>query len=160
MDKNTSLGERVGEERRRLGKTQEELASACHTSRKTMGNIEGGKNAPGAEILSAMAQLGADVQYILTGTRSENLYKVAEEQGEYKVKPDLARTREVDPGVLQGVIAGVKEYLNESGIKMSAAKETELVMLLLDFMNAENVQDKSAVREMVSKVIEFKYKRR
>jgi hypothetical protein len=35
-----------------------------------------------------------------------------------------------------------------------------LRMLVLDFKNMENIQDKSAVHEAVTKVIEFKFKRR
>lgn len=82
-----------------MGKTQEELAAACGTSRKTIGNIERDVHAPGAEILSVLARLGADIQYILTGVRSANLDKVAEEAGTYNKEPQggrgLSREEEV-----------------------------------------------------------------
>jgi transcriptional regulator with XRE-family HTH domain len=157
-DNKNSLGNRLAEERGRLGLTQQDLAKTSDSTRESVGKYERDVNVPGGEALKAFARLGMDVQYILTGVRSLNLYRVAEEDPP-KYRPEPTK-KQVDPEVLQGVIAGVKEYLNETGRELSPAKEAELVMLLLDFMNAENVQNKSAVREAVAKVIEFKYKRR
>jgi transcriptional regulator with XRE-family HTH domain len=158
-EKNISgVGGRIAEERQRLGKTQDEIADLCGVTRRTIGNIEREENAAGGTLLACLAKTGFDIQYVLTGVRSLNLYRVAEEEPP-KYRPEPTK-KQVDPEVLQGVIAGVKEYLNETGRELSPAKEAELVMLLLDFMNAENVQNKSQVREAVAKVIEFKYKRR
>ena len=152
-----SVGKRCLEERERLGLSRAIVAESCGKTPQAIGEYERGVSYPGSEALLGFVKLGMDVQYILTGVRSVNLYQVAEEAPKYRVEPTK---KQVDPEVLQAVIAGVKEYLNETGRELSPAKETELVMLLLDFMNAESVQNKSAVREAVAKVIEFKYKRR
>lgn len=154
------FGSRLREEREKIGLSQPALAEQLGVSKQTVQNWEGtgGRATPmPSDKLDICAKLAMDVQYIITGTRSANLLRVAEEDApKYRAEPVK---KQVDPEVLQGVIAGVKEYLNDTGRTLSPAKETELVMLLLDFMNAENVQNKSSVREAVAKVIEFKFKR-
>ena len=42
----------------------------CGIQRETWNRYEKGLNAPGTEVLAAIAQAGADVNYILTGQRS------------------------------------------------------------------------------------------
>ena len=61
---------RLKEERERLKLTQAELAERCGVSREIWGKYERGQAAPGGEVLFALAQVGADVQYIITGKRS------------------------------------------------------------------------------------------
>lgn len=93
-----STGARLEEERVRLGKTQDGLASEVGVNRRTIGRIERDETPPAGDLLSAIAALGFDVQYIITGVRSENLYKVAEPMAEYKTgtrKGALAKDEEV-----------------------------------------------------------------
>jgi len=54
-------------ERKRLGLSQASLAERCGVSREQMGKYERGVNAPGGEFLFSFAELGGDVQYVLTG---------------------------------------------------------------------------------------------
>ncbi len=75
------------EERVRLGLSQMALAEALGVTKWTVINYEkaGGRGTPiPADLLSACARLGMDVQYILTGVRSSNLNRVAEESGTYR----------------------------------------------------------------------------
>lgn len=95
---NMSIGARFEEERVRMGKTQDVLANDVGVNRRTIGRIESGETPPAGDLLSVIAQLGFDIQYILTGIRSENLYKVAEPRAEYKTdarKGALAKDEEV-----------------------------------------------------------------
>ena len=55
------------EERKRLRLNQAEIAGKCGVSREIWGRYERGTAVPGGEVLKALADLGADVQYILTG---------------------------------------------------------------------------------------------
>lgn len=64
-----SIGERLREERESLGMTQEQLADALSVTKKTQGIYERGQRSPNAEYLSALADIGCDVLYILTGVR-------------------------------------------------------------------------------------------
>lgn len=65
-----SLGARLKSERLRFGKSQAEMGLAMGVERETWGRYELGKLRPGIDVLRAMAELGADVPYILTGQRA------------------------------------------------------------------------------------------
>lgn len=67
-----NIFERLREERKRLGKTQEEFAVIAGVTRVpyTAWEKSGGPS-PSANNLAALASAGADVLYILTGQRSQ-----------------------------------------------------------------------------------------
>lgn len=86
--KSSSPG-RLKEERTRLGLSQSALAESLGVTKWTVINYErpGGRGTPiPADLLSACARLGMDVQYILTGVPSSNMNRVAEEAGAYRVE--------------------------------------------------------------------------
>ena len=64
------IGERLREERERLGLNQTDFAAVGGVGRKTQFNYESGERAPDGAYLAAIAAAGADVLYILTGQRS------------------------------------------------------------------------------------------
>ncbi len=64
------LNERLTEERERLGYTQVQLAKLTGVSKTTQNYYDTGKRSPTADYLEAIAALGADVLYIVTGTRT------------------------------------------------------------------------------------------
>lgn len=94
-----NVGGRIAEERERLGKTQTEFAAAAGVGRASQQNYEANRRYPDATYLEAVAALGADVQYILTGVRSANLHQVAEGRGAYRAEKKgsgaLSREEEV-----------------------------------------------------------------
>jgi len=65
-----SIGERLREERERLGFNQTDFAGLGEASLRSQIEWEKGKAFPNAKVLSAIAAAGADVQYILTGMRA------------------------------------------------------------------------------------------
>lgn len=65
-----SIGARIKEERQRLGLNQTEFAALAGSSRRAQVKWEGDETAPNGSALAALAQAGADVNYILTGERS------------------------------------------------------------------------------------------
>ncbi len=65
-----SIGSRLREVREELKKNQTEFAGLAGATRQTQSNYEKGERAPDAIYLAAIADAGADVQYILTGVRS------------------------------------------------------------------------------------------
>ena len=97
----TSLFDRLKEERKRLGLTQAEAAALAPVQRETWGRYESGALAPGMEVLEAFALAGADVQYVLTGTRG---YDPAP-----SLKPDedvlLDAYRALEPSMRRRVLA-------------------------------------------------------
>ena len=70
---NAQNGLYLKEERERLGLTQQEMADASGVRREMLSKYERGVAAPGADIFVALARLGADLIYILTGQRSPSV---------------------------------------------------------------------------------------
>ena len=68
--KNKMISTRLQEERKRLGLTQEAVATQLGATKRSVINWEGGAALPGAEVLARYAAAGADVLYILTGQRA------------------------------------------------------------------------------------------
>ena len=69
--------DRLREERVRLGFNQDEIASICGVSRVMWGKYERDISEPTSSVLSALANAGADVTYILTGVRTQALPEVS-----------------------------------------------------------------------------------
>ncbi|VVD97663.1 XRE family transcriptional regulator [Pandoraea communis] len=63
------IGNRLKEERKRLGLNQEGFASLASVSRRAYAEWEAGNTFPTAQQLGAFASAGADIQYIVTGER-------------------------------------------------------------------------------------------
>lgn len=65
-----TIGERLKEERERLGFTQPAFAGLAETTKKSQIDYEKDLTQPKAGYLAVIAKVGADVQYIVTGERS------------------------------------------------------------------------------------------
>lgn len=65
-----TIGERLREERDRMGLTQGALADLIGQSKKSQMRYEGGQRSPDGNYLAALSDAGADVTYILTGVRT------------------------------------------------------------------------------------------
>jgi transcriptional regulator with XRE-family HTH domain len=68
-----NFGERLKEERKRLGLNQGQLADRAGTTNVAQSRYESGDRSPDWGYLSAVAQVGVDVLYVLTGQRSSAL---------------------------------------------------------------------------------------
>lgn len=67
------MGIRLVEERTRLGYSQANFAHQTEVNRETLRLNELGRSGISAEFLGRAAQLGVDVQYVITGIRSQSL---------------------------------------------------------------------------------------
>lgn len=65
------LNVRLKSERTRLGLTQPEFAEAAGAKKRTLIDWEKGVSSPTAMQLSALAEIGVDVLFVLTGLRTE-----------------------------------------------------------------------------------------
>lgn len=61
------VAKRLREERTRLGLSQAAFAECGGVSKVSQFNYESGRRKPGADYLAAVATLGVDVYYVLTG---------------------------------------------------------------------------------------------
>lgn len=66
---NKSLCERLKDERKRLRLSQAEAASRSGVQRETWSRYESGAMQPGTDVWVALALMGADLHYILSGER-------------------------------------------------------------------------------------------
>ncbi|WP_312272367.1 helix-turn-helix transcriptional regulator [Pseudomonas sp.] len=64
-----SLGDRLRKERERLKLSQDEMGQVGGVNRNTQGKYEKGDRNPDSAYLSALANVGVDVLYVLTGQR-------------------------------------------------------------------------------------------
>jgi transcriptional regulator with XRE-family HTH domain len=64
------IGNRLRSERERLGLNQEDFAERGQVRRNTQSNYEKGDRSPDANYLAAIAAMGVDVQYVITGVRA------------------------------------------------------------------------------------------
>lgn len=65
-----NYGERLKGERTRLAMSQTQFAAVAGVGKTTQINYESGNRAPDVAYLAAVARIGVDVQYIVTGVRS------------------------------------------------------------------------------------------
>lgn len=63
------ISDRLKEERKRLGLTQTDMATAGGVQISAQSNYEKGTRRPDSDYLAAIANAGADVLYIVTGNR-------------------------------------------------------------------------------------------
>ncbi|MEB3437891.1 helix-turn-helix transcriptional regulator [Pseudomonas sp. A2] len=64
-----AIGDRLKEERSRLGLSQTDLATVGGVGKTTQINYEKGERSPDATYLSAVADKGVDVLYVVTGEK-------------------------------------------------------------------------------------------
>lgn len=67
-----SIGDRIKEEREKLGYSQEAFANAGGVSKRSQIMYEQNKTEVGAGYFSKIVEIGADIQYILTGKKIED----------------------------------------------------------------------------------------
>jgi transcriptional regulator with XRE-family HTH domain len=65
-----NIGDRLKEERVRLGYSQADFGELAGITKTTQFNYEKGSRSPDAAYLAAIASVGADVLYVLTGQRT------------------------------------------------------------------------------------------
>lgn len=65
-----NIGDRLREERVRLGLNQADFAALAGVAKTTQFNYEKGERSPDAEYLAATAEKGVDVLYVVSGRRT------------------------------------------------------------------------------------------
>lgn len=65
----SEMGDRLRQERKRLGWSQNEMGALGGVAANAQGKYESGDRVPRADYLAALADAGVDVLYVLTGRR-------------------------------------------------------------------------------------------
>ncbi len=121
MSKYLHIGERLREERERLGFSQTALAAIGGAGRKTQFNYETGERVPDGEYFSEIFKVGADIHYILTGEPSGTRLSVDEQML-------LTGYRLLDGRGKQGVLAFIHGANAEPALPGQAKKSGKVVI--------------------------------
>lgn len=104
----TTTGQRLREERERLGLSQSALALIAGVGKSTQINYEGDKRRPDSDYLEAVADSGVDVLYVVTGGR-------ASANGAAASVGDAAMMGRALGGEPVGVLGAVSAHLSSDG---------------------------------------------
>lgn len=126
------IGERLREERVRLGMNQDDFAEVGGVQRRAQGNYERGERAPDADYLARIAERGADVLFIVTGVRALT---------ERDLDADLDRYGKA--------WETLEMALEAAGRELSPAKKRKAVDALFKASKAEIAMDQSKLTELV-----------
>jgi transcriptional regulator with XRE-family HTH domain len=121
------LGDRIAEERKRLGLNQDEFADVAGVKRRAQSLYENGHRSPDSDYLTRIAAAGADIVYILTGERG----------------PAAAGQAWQTMGA-----EGMAQGIGDGGAEYRAVRPAEAAILdLLEGLDDEAVRDIQAVAE-------------
>ncbi|NTY35655.1 helix-turn-helix domain-containing protein [Burkholderia diffusa] len=97
------IGARLKEERMRIGLSQAEIAALGGLSNKTQLGYESDVRSPDANYLAALAKVGVDVQYVITGERAA---QSALPQDVVDVVDSFLQLNDIGRAAIQGAING------------------------------------------------------
>jgi transcriptional regulator with XRE-family HTH domain len=66
----TTVGFRLKQERQRLGMSQDDFSAVCGMKRRAQMSYEHDERSPDAEYLRSLAEIGVDIQFVVTGIAS------------------------------------------------------------------------------------------
>ena len=111
-----TIGERLFEERNKLGMNQPDFAALGGKTKKTLIEWEKGEAYPNAAFLAAISAHGADIQYIVTGQRSAHALSQDEQEllGYWRAAPLAVKAAAI--GALQGgsAVPNIKQIAHGS----------------------------------------------
>lgn len=135
---------RLVEERARLGYSQSDFARQLEISVETLRRYEVGAREAGVEFLARSAGLGVDVQYVLTGVKSENA-KQAEKSNQSLVHIESSATANVISKVKDGGVINISnKHITQIKVKpndehISQEQASILKKLVDDIVELEKV---------------------
>ncbi len=100
------IGNRIKEERDRLGFSQMAFAGVAEATRNSQLNWEKGTAFPNAAVLAAWSKIGVDVLYIVTGERSVDIEKSLAADEEVLLNAYRAAPVAVRNGALAVLLSG------------------------------------------------------
>ncbi|HCF0970782.1 TPA: helix-turn-helix transcriptional regulator [Pseudomonas aeruginosa] len=97
------IGERLRDERVRLGFNQSEFAAFAGVAKTSQFNYEKGDRSPDAAYLAAVAEKGVDILYVVTGQRSPTA-EGALSASELEIVQQVRSLEEEDLGALKRLL--------------------------------------------------------
>lgn len=117
MDQKTGLGERLREERERLGFSQPAFAALAEASKSSQASWEKETAYPNAKALAVWARVGVDVAYVVTGIQATNTATLSLDELEllklFRAAPLAVKAAAI--GALQGGSSGSGQVMQNTG---------------------------------------------
>jgi len=137
------FGERLTEERVRLGYTQAAFARLLGISRVGLRNIEAGQSDFKVQFLATAVASGVDAQYVLTGIRSKNLDTVEKEVG-------------FERQAIQGSVSGVGFAQNISNLQIIHTNSHRNITKAETKPGTEHIDEKqkATLKDLVTQIAE------
>lgn len=110
-----NTGQRLREERERLGVSQERFAAIGGVQKRAQINYEAGERAPDTSYLEGLALVGVDVAYVVTGKRAQG----AAPQLSLEEAALLQLFRDASPAVRRAAMAALASGAPGGGMQMS-----------------------------------------
>ena len=129
-----SLGQRLKEERERLELTVVAFAEAAGAKKNTVIDWQKDVSSPPAAKLSALAEIGVDVLFVITGRREMDIKKPS--------------STERDSDRLTIAIEAVNEGLAETGRTLPPRKLAELILAAYELI-ADPIQSRDNIIKLV-----------
>lgn len=164
----STIGERLKEERERLGLSQPAFAALGGAGKHSQINYEANRRSPDGEYLSAVAKHGVDVLYVLTGQRTPGhdlIQAVRTKYGPHLALAELAdsierieqaeaaagraRARD-DLERWASAIAAVETGLAQTGRQLAPSKKAELILAAYDLLEEDSDSSRDRVIRLVT----------
>lgn len=110
------VGERLREERMRLGLNQDAFAQLGGITRNTQGSYEKGERNPDSVYLTAVLKAGVDVLYVLTGGRMKRAVEGLDEAEEHLLQ-QFRTLSDYDQKAVHRIVGAMAEVTNLSNIE-------------------------------------------
>ena len=118
MEQKTAIGERIREERERLGFSQPAFAALAEASKSSQISWEKETAYPNAKALATWAKLGVDVSYVLTGVRMSSEHVLASDEAEllslFRASPLAVKAAAIG-ALLGGGAGGPSQVMKNTG---------------------------------------------
>ncbi|WP_422205234.1 helix-turn-helix domain-containing protein [Acidovorax sp.] len=123
------FGKRLAEERRRLGRSQDDFAQVIAIGRSGYAALEGDRAPLDVSRLVTLGEVvGVDVMFVMTGERAA-----------------VAATRLIDWSLVEGILAGMHSWAVAHDITVPPTKQMLLLKLLYQKLAAKGCMDTQAL---------------
>lgn len=129
---NHQFGERIRQERQRLGFSQAQVAQAAGLSKATQVGYEGGARAPDLRYLCYLGDLGFDTYFILTGTHEAEHIRSS-----------------IDWDLIQQIVAAVSSWCEAREVEIPTVKLVGLIHVFYDQFCKAGTVDTKALTNML-----------
>jgi transcriptional regulator with XRE-family HTH domain len=156
------IGERIAEERKRLGMSQADFAKAIGVSLSSQKRYEKGEISPSVTYLTAAKKQGVNVSYLIEPTSEEiyhavclRAYEKAKKHSVYSPEADknyrdLQTPTDLDGPLLLALLEGLEATLQSKVVALAPAKKAQMVVMLYRAFKAVGKIDQKMIEEAIA----------